>query len=322
MAPYLGHDSYVGSNNDVPPLPAFTKAFPHFHVDPESLPDSTDPFTVNATTGFLPTKLPIVSLPDVFKPLQKIVEDMPVIKLDGTPGLLASYELGPLIDSGISLSDLTDEIDKLIVPGTSRRDLHLVTALFRDYSFLASSYLLEPCWKTWNDRQAATKFKQSAAADCPHVIQDSPEYGYGRSTLPACIARPLVKLADILSIPPFMSYAASYALYNYYLQDTTRGHEDYSNLRLIRAFERGLEPTSSEAGFILTHIHMVALTGPLLKGVIEVLESIDMIRKSSSPHESAEQSPRIRDALFLVLSTMERIESNMERMWANSVPKD
>lgn len=322
MAPYLGHDSHIGSNNDVPPLPAFVKAFPHFYEDPESLPNSTDPFTINATTGFLPTKSPIVSLPNIFKPLQKIVEDMPVIKLDGTPGLLASYELGPLIDSGSSLSDLTDEIDMFIVPSTDRHDLHLVTALFRDYSFLASSYLLEPCWKTWNDRRAATKSKQPTAADCPHVMQDAPEYGYGRSTLPACIARPLVKLADILSIPPFMSYAASYALYNYYLQDAAKGYEDYSNLRLIRAFERGLDPTSSEAGFILTHIHMVALTGPLLKGVIEVLESIDIIRKSSSPNESNEQSRRIKDALHLVLSTMERIESNMERMWANSVPKD
>lgn len=119
-----------------------------------------------------------------------------------------------------------------------------------------------------------------------------------------------------------MSYAASYALYNYYLQDSSNGHEDYSNLRLIRAFEHGLDPKSSEGGFILTHIHMVALTGPLLKGVIEVLECIDTVRKSSSPRESSEQSPRMRDALHLVLSTMERIESNMERMWANSAPKD
>jgi len=252
---------------------------------------------------------------------------MPVLRFNGTLGLLATYELGPLIDSGGVLSDLTDEIDKIVVPGTGKHDLHIVTALFRDYSFLASSYLLEPCWKTWNDRQTvatktASNTKDFATGGRPHTVPSSPEYGFGRSTLPACIARPLVRLAQILSIPPFMSYAASYALYNYYLQDTSKAHEDYTNLRLIRAFERGLDPSSSEAGFILTHIHMVSLTGPLLKGVIEVLESIDVIRKSSFPNESSAQSSRIKGALHHVLSTMSRIESNMDRMWANSAPKD
>ncbi|KAK5938290.1 hypothetical protein PMZ80_009260 [Knufia obscura] len=327
MAPYLGQDSTISSNDDALPLPAFTKAFPHFYKDLESLPNSIDPFTVNATTGFLPTKLPVKDLPNAFEPLQKIVQDMPVLKLDGTSGLLATYQLGPLIDSGKALPDLTAQIDDFIVPSTGKHDLHIVTALFRDYSFLASSYLLEPCWQTWNDRRAAIKksaptTKKPATGACPQTPESSPEYGFGRSTLPACIARPLVKLADILSIPPFMSYAASYALYNYYLQDPSKGHEDYSNLRLIRAFERGLDPPSSEAGFILTHIHMVALTGPLLKGVIEVLESIDAIRKSPSPNTPTEQSTHIKEALHLILSTMSRIESSMERMWANSAPKD
>jgi hypothetical protein len=95
-----------------------------------------------------------------------------------------------------------------------------------------------------------------------------------------------------------MSYAASYALFNYTvadpakglseysnlidllsggmllkgindLQDTcneraslldhvdvSQGLSEYSNLRLIRSFEKGLDPKSSEAGFILTHVDM------------------------------------------------------------------
>ena len=66
---------------------------------------SLDPMTVNANTGFLPSRLPIKDLPLKFAPLQKIVEEMPVLKLDGTPGLLATYELGPLIDAGEALVD-------------------------------------------------------------------------------------------------------------------------------------------------------------------------------------------------------------------------
>jgi hypothetical protein len=52
---------------------------------------------------------------------------------------------------------------------------------------------------------------------------------------------------------PFMEYAGSYALFNYRLEDPNAGLE-YSNLRLIRAFEHGLDHTSSEAGFVLVHV--------------------------------------------------------------------
>lgn len=329
MAPYLGNDDSVSPHRETPPLPSFSKAFPHFYEDPEDMARDIDPFTVNAMTGFLPTQLPIADLPDVFKPLQMLVEAMPVVKLDGTPGLLATYELGSLIDSGEALPDLTDHIDDLKVPSTGKKDLHIVTALFRDYSFVASAYLNEPCWRTWNIRRlkdagrAQPELKQKASdGGCPNDIQGSSEYGLGRSKLPACISRPLVKLAEILNIPPFMSYAASYALYNYYLVNEGNGHDQYSNLRLIRAFEKGLDPHSSEAGFILTHIHMVALTGPLLKGVIETLDGIAVFRESSSQAHGRDQVSHIKGSLRLVLDTMEKIEANMERMWANSRPKD
>jgi indoleamine 2,3-dioxygenase len=118
--------------------------------------------------------------------LSDILDDMPIVKADGTPGLLAKFQLGPLIDSGI-LPDLTRHIgDDLRVEaaaaaateGQVTYDLEAVTALFRDYSFLASSYLLEPCWETWSKDHDAG-------------------YGLGRAVLPQCIAAPLVKAADM-----------------------------------------------------------------------------------------------------------------------------
>ena len=69
-----------------------------------------------------------------------------------------------------------------------------------------------------------------------------------------------------------MEYAGSYALFNYRLADPSRGLE-YNNLRLIRAFEHGLDPASSEAGFVLVHIAMVRESGALVKGAAEMLES-------------------------------------------------
>lgn len=71
---------------------------------------------------------------------------------------------------------------------------------------------------------------------------------------------------------PFMEYAGSYALFNYRLEDPEKGL-DYNNLRLVRAFEHGLDPTSSEAGFVLVHIAMVKESGALVKGAVEMLES-------------------------------------------------
>lgn len=69
---------------------------------------------------------------------------------------------------------------------------------------------------------------------------------------------------------PFMEYAGSYALFNYRLVDEAKGLE-YDNLRLVRAFECGLDPESSEAGFVLVHIAMVKESGALIEGASEML---------------------------------------------------
>jgi indoleamine 2,3-dioxygenase len=67
-----------------------------------------------------------------------------------------------------------------------------------------------------------------------------------------------------------MEYAGSYALFNYRLEDPSKGLE-YDNLRLIRAFEAGLDSSSSEAGFVLVHIAMVKESGALVKGASDML---------------------------------------------------
>ena len=69
-----------------------------------------------------------------------------------------------------------------------------------------------------------------------------------------------------------MEYAGSYALFNYRLENHALGME-YSNLRLIRAFEHGLDPTSSEAGFVLVHVDMVRKSGLLVEGAVNALSA-------------------------------------------------
>lgn len=99
-----------------------------------------------------------------------------------------------------------------------------------------------------------------------------------------------------------MSYAASYALFNWTLADPSKGLDDYSNLRLVRGFECGLDPKSSEAGFILTHVDMVKMTGNLVSGVLKVVDTL----------EQRGDRNEINDGFREILSTMEKIEDSME----------
>ena len=93
---------------------------------------------------------------------------MPILTLDKKPGLLASFALGEALLK--ELPDLTDQIDQF------KDDLPIITALYRDYCFLASAYLLEPCHES-------------------HVKGEG--YGLGRQRLPAVLARPLVRVAEM-----------------------------------------------------------------------------------------------------------------------------
>jgi indoleamine 2,3-dioxygenase len=113
-------------------------SIPH---DSSELPPGHDPFLITAENGYLPTQLPLRRLPAAFNALSDILDDMPILKGDGAAGLLATFKLGPLIDSG-ALPDLTAEIDNLVVPGTGEVDMAAITAAFRDYSYVSLVVLL------------------------------------------------------------------------------------------------------------------------------------------------------------------------------------
>ena len=117
---------------------------------------------------------------------------------------------------------------------------------------------------------------------------------------------------------PFMEYAGSYALFNYRLEDPAHGLK-YSNLRLIRAFEHGLDPESSEAGFVLVHIDMVQNSGPLVAGTMKCLESA---AKINSALGSPEVRTEFNEGLRSILEAMIKINSVMETMWGKSRPTE
>lgn len=110
-----------------------------------------------------------------------------------------------------------------------------------------------------------------------------------------------------------MEYAGSYALYNYRLVDPAQGLL-YSNLRLIRAFEHGLDPSSSEAGFVLTHVAMVSHSGLLISGVMTCLNALNA--------SIAVPDRRVfNKGLHETYTALSKINAVMETMWAVSKPR-
>ncbi|KAF2263003.1 hypothetical protein CC78DRAFT_545379 [Lojkania enalia] len=237
-------------------------------------------FMVSTARGFLPRQDPVVELPPEFKVVESLLNRMPVKTRTGEPGLLANFTFGPTLDQ--ELLDLSSEVEKY------RGDLVVMNTLYRDYSFLASAYLLEPCHERY--------------------LRGEP-YGLGRQSLPRSIALPIVKIAEIVGFKPFMEYAGSYALFNYRLESLEKGLE-YHNLRLIRAFEHGLDPTSSEAGFVLVHIAMVKESGALVEG------AVNMLNGSALRHRE-----RFDEGLRTLVEGLRKVNAVMNTMWNRSKPQ-
>lgn len=123
---------------------------------------------------------------------------MPLRKDDGSPGLLHSGRFGLQVMEDLHVPDIADIRDTQLLSGTQTHPFGRCMcswcrgnglALFRDLTFVASAYLLEPC---------DIRYRQSG------------EYGVGRDRLPAKIARPLEEVANKLGVKPYMEYALSY----------------------------------------------------------------------------------------------------------------
>ncbi|KAJ3195818.1 hypothetical protein HK101_010990 [Irineochytrium annulatum] len=231
-------------------------------------------FIVGTRNGFLPRQDPLVELPEKFAPLESLLTRMSVIQEDGSEGLLAKGTFGDAVNKELPLIDVD-----------SITDQRVLTALFRDYTFAASAYLLEPC-DILNKKKG--------------------EYGLGRDVLPKNLAVPLAKISEKIGSKPFMEYAQSYALYNYKRKDPSQGLQ-YENMELIRKFS-GMP---SEHGFIIVHVAMVAHTGDLVKSTLGTLAAVERNDRAGLDEE-----------MKGMLTTMQKINSTMDTMWAHSATED
>lgn len=228
-------------------------------------------------------------------------------KRDGSPGLLATGQLGRFIDEGLMLPDLTEEISQ-------EKDPQLLAALYRDYCFLASAYLLEPC-------------------DCQ--FRATGEYGYGRDKLPICLSRPLTYLAEVMKGRPFLKYG-SYALLNYrrkpkvedgeregdgaISQSSPCKNESFlpfrmEELELVRCFDGGPD----ESGFILVHVAIVSHTFGLVQAYHKMQEGIHL-PENHLEEATVQNLSLLQTGLWQYAKTMSLINKQLLTMWKHSQP--
>lgn len=185
-------------------------------------------FSVTEDNGFFPSSPPLVDLPEIFAPLDRITKNISMEYPDGSVGLMGKEDLGRTIDEELPLIDVSRIEDPV-----------LLTALFREYSFTASSYLLEPAHH--------------------HLIRTG-DYGVARPVLPASLAIPLELLGKKLGCFPFLDYAQAYSLNNWELEDKSLPYS-YDNINPLRLFNG----CADEHGFICTHSAMVSHSHKLVK---------------------------------------------------------
>ena len=204
-------------------------------------------FEVNSTNGFLPKHEPLRVLPDRYIGLQKVIDDMPIKKEDGSDGLL-SIE-GAIEKSVKDLPNYKELVDK-------EDDPFMLSALYRAYAFLASAFTLAP---------AHFGYLKTG------------KYGKAHNYIPEQIAQPLVSVSDKLNVYPWLDYHYSYSLGNYFKFDKNKGFE-WENLGQAVKFS-GMD---DERGFIMLHVDINQNSPKLIEGILGYLNSNNITEVNNS----------------------------------------
>ena len=197
-------------------------------------------FNVSSSFGFLPEKNPLTVLPNRYKELQSLLDNMPLNLDNGSKGFLA-------IANRIKIE--VDKLPNFLTKVETETDILVIQALYRGYCFLASAFTLELSY------QEFVKTKQ---------------YGKARQLLPKQVAQPFVVVAKKLDVYPWLDYHYAYSLGNYRFLDESKGFH-WSNLDQCVKFSG----TSDESGFIMNHVDINQHSPKLVESVLESLKCIE-----------------------------------------------
>lgn len=254
---------------------SIANSFKVYTKEDDHLKPDLNPFIISTVTGFLPRRDPVLQLPSKYDALNNLLNKMRWNQPDGSQGLLAHKKLGDAVKNELPEYDVSNETDKMVQ-----------LAIYRDYCFLASAYLLEECHHSW--------------------LKSKEGYGLGRDHLPRNLAVPFVKISDACGMRPFLEYNSGYALNNYYRKDKSRG-EDIDNIDIYRSFIN----IKSESGFILVHVAINQHSGNLIKAGMNVLKAAEDKNREMFNNSLIE----MKDCLIFM-------NQEFERMYWESNPAD
>jgi indoleamine 2,3-dioxygenase len=197
-------------------------------------------FNVSKKHGFLPIRDPLKVLPNEYKELQSLIDNLHVFQGANTEGdELKKGVLGipnEIVFQVEKIPDYSSFID-------NETNVFVLQALYRAYTFVTSGFTLELAYQ---------EFLQSG------------NYGVARQLLPKNIALPLVLVSNKLDVYPWLDYHYSYSLGNYVKKDPL-GDLNWKNLDMACKFTG----TSDEIGFIMVHVYINEVTPSLVGSVMD-----------------------------------------------------
>lgn len=225
--------------------------------------------------GFLPLQTPYCLEQSEMAGLNSLLEAMPVIKPDGSPGLLAQNEFRQAAQDLPDHSALFEQWSLGLLGSSSTAEKKQYSTdlamAFRDYQYLKMGYLFEPV--------------QHGAAQASHA-------------LPANIANPLVLLANVFQQKPWLEYASGYVLMNSIFHDEISADK----IQLIRQWHGGLD----EYYFQTVHSIIEWETPALFKAIHALIEGVKN-QNSQQIVEAMEQGIQTSEVMLQGLKQMTRL---------------
>lgn len=195
--------------------------------------------------GFLPQQSPYCLAQSEMAGLNSLLDSMPVIKKDGTPGLLAKNEFRQaaleLPDHSAVFQSWAAALTTDISPEQKTQHAMDLAVAFRDYQYLKMGALFEPV--------------QSGSLQASTV-------------LPSNIANPLVFLASIFDQKPWLEYASGYVLMNSVFTDEISADK----VQLIRQWHGGPD----EFYFQTVHSIIEWETPALFKAIDQLIRGVEL----------------------------------------------
>ena len=223
-------------------------------------------FNVSKEHGFLPIRDPLKSLPDQYKELQDLINNLHVFQNANTEGNEIEKGILGIPDEIVVQVGFVPDYSSIIEKET---DMFVLQALYRAYTFVTSGFTLE---------QAYQEFLKSG------------NYGIARQFLPANIAKPLVLVSSKLDVYPWLDYHYSYSLGNYVKKDPT-GDLHWKNLDMACKFTG----TSDEIGFIMVHVYINEVSPKLVESVMDYALYRDITSLKMCGNVMQEMNVRRRD---------------------------